>query len=268
MTGAPPRPVPDSPDLGALVRRHDPDRYFCALFAAAAGRSTLFTLYAFNHELARACEVTREPGLALIRLQWWREVVEGAARAHEVAAPLHAAVRDGHLDAGLLLAMVEAREAEAEGGFATLEAWQGWLSHGAGALAVAAGQALGAPPAALERLRALGAGYGIAGQLRNIHALAASGRCLLPKDVLADHGLSAQDVIGGRADTLPAVRARLAKVGLATLGPAARIGRAWCAAGLPAVLGRLDLRYPQRPARLRGGVERGRVVAGALAGRC
>ena len=74
--------------LADLVRRHDPDRYFCTLFAPAAAREALFTLYAFNHELARAREVTREPGLALIRLQWWREVVEGAVRQHEVARPL------------------------------------------------------------------------------------------------------------------------------------------------------------------------------------
>ncbi|MGD0108468.1 MAG: squalene/phytoene synthase family protein [Rhodopila sp.] len=65
--------------IAALVRRHDPDRFLTALFAPPERRHALLTLYAFNHELARAREVASEPALALIRLQWWREVVEGAS---------------------------------------------------------------------------------------------------------------------------------------------------------------------------------------------
>ena len=38
----------------ALVRRHDPDRFLTALFAPPDRRDALLTLYAFNHELARA----------------------------------------------------------------------------------------------------------------------------------------------------------------------------------------------------------------------
>jgi len=71
-----------------LVRRHDPDRFLTALFAPPRCRDALLTLYAFDHELARAREVTSEPHLVLIRLHWWREVVEGERRRHEVATPL------------------------------------------------------------------------------------------------------------------------------------------------------------------------------------
>jgi len=47
-----------------MVRRVDPDRYLTALFAPPARREALFTLYAFNHELARAREVVpRDVGL-------------------------------------------------------------------------------------------------------------------------------------------------------------------------------------------------------------
>ena len=60
------------------VRRHDPDRYLSALFAPAERRPLLFALYAFNHELARVAERVREPMLGEIRLEWWREAVEGA----------------------------------------------------------------------------------------------------------------------------------------------------------------------------------------------
>ena len=100
--------------IAALVRRHDPDRFLTALFAPPEQRDALLTLYAFNHELARAREVVSEPPLALIRLQWWREVVEGAPRRHEVAEPLRAAIDAGQLERDDLLAMIDAREAEAE----------------------------------------------------------------------------------------------------------------------------------------------------------
>ena len=69
--------------LVVFVRRHDPDRFLSALFAPPEKRPALLALYAFNHELARAREAAREPALALIRLHWWREVVQGAPRQHE-----------------------------------------------------------------------------------------------------------------------------------------------------------------------------------------
>ena len=255
--------------LGPLLRRHDPDRYLCALFAPPPRREALFTLYAFNHELARACEVTREPGLALIRLHWWREVVEGAQRTHEVATPLGAALAAGALQPEILVAMVEARETEAEAEFPTLAAWCAWLEHGAGSLAVAAAQLLQAPPAALARMRALGTGCGIAGQLRNLPVLAASGRCLLPHETLAQHGLSADAILAGVAPAaLRPVLADLAQAGQGLLGGAQSCGRAWVAAGLPAVLARRDLQRGGPSARTRGIGDRAAVMRSALRSRC
>src|SRR4051794_18666354 len=137
--------------IATLVRRHDPDRFLTALFAPSERRDALLTLYAFNHELARAREAVSEPGLALIRLQWWREVVEGAPRRHPVATPLAAAIAAGLFDIGDLLAIIDAREIEAEPLIETLAAWRDYLSGGAGGLAVAAGRLLGAPdPEALR----------------------------------------------------------------------------------------------------------------------
>ena len=75
-----------------LVREADKDRFLATLFAPAAQRPALFALYAFNAEIARVRDVAREPMPGEIRLQWWREVVEGGrseeARAHPVAAAL------------------------------------------------------------------------------------------------------------------------------------------------------------------------------------
>src|ERR1700753_1946922 len=78
--------------LATSVRAADPDRYFATLFAPAPQRPFLFALYAFNAEVARVAESVREPMLGAIRLEWWRETAEGAARGtprnHDVAQGL------------------------------------------------------------------------------------------------------------------------------------------------------------------------------------
>src|SRR5271154_6542028 len=179
--------------IAELVRRHDPDRFLTALFAPPNRRDALLALYAFNHELARAREVASEPPMALIRLQWWREVVEGEPKRHEVASPVFEAIAAGALRPTDLLPIIEAREAEAYADFETLADWRTWLLTGAGGLAVAAAAALGA--AEPERLRPFGAAYGVAGLSRAAGVLATQGTCLLPRDVLTHHGLSPEAFI-------------------------------------------------------------------------
>jgi phytoene synthase len=232
--------------IAALVRRHDPDRFLTALFAPAERRDALLVLYAFNHELARAREVVSEPPLALIRLQWWREVVEGEPRRHEIASPLSEAIAAGALDPGLLLPLIEAREAEAHDDFETLADWRGWLLAGAGGLAVAAAAALGAPQPGV--VRPFGAAYGVAGLLRASGMLAVQGRCLLPHDLLARHGLSPEGFIHDPgAASARAALAELVREGQALLeaSPGA-VPREAVPAALPAVLARRDLlRWPE-----------------------
>jgi phytoene synthase len=254
--------------ITTLVRRHDPDRFLTALFAPPDRREVLLALYAFNHELARAREVASEPPLALIRLQWWREVVEGEAKRHEVATPLSAAISAGLLVPTHLLPMIEAREIEVYGEFETMADWYAWLLLGAGGVAVAAAAALGAKEPEVARL--FGAAYGLSGVLRATGVLAAQGACLLPRDVLARHGLSAEAFIAdpgseaGRVALMDLVgegQALLAK------GRRGAVPRPAVAAVLPAVLARRDLaRWPAVAVPRRLG-DRLAVVLAGVAGR-
>jgi phytoene synthase len=254
--------------IAALVRRHDPDRFLTALFAPPGRRDALLTLYAFNHELARAREVASEPPLALIRLQWWREVVEGEPKRHEVASPLSEAIAAGALDPAHLLPIIEAREAEAYADFETLADWHAWLLAGAGGLAAAAAAALGAENP--DAFRPFGAAYGIAGLTRTTGALASKAACLLPRDLLAKHGLSPEAFIDDPAS--PAARAAqhdIVRQGQTLLADAARtlIPRTAIAAALPAVLARRDLaRWPSLATPRRLG-DRLAVIAAGLSGR-
>ncbi|MBP0492937.1 squalene/phytoene synthase family protein [Pararoseomonas indoligenes] len=228
---------PDQPSLAEFARRHDPDRFLCALFAPAASREAIFTLIAFNHELARAREAAREPMMVLIRLQWWRDAVEEAvarrpARRHEVAGPVSRAIANGSLDPAALLAMIDAREGDetGEGAPPLPERLRGT----AGALAAETGRLLGAPPERMEGLRLLGTAYGFGGTLRSLSALAAQGRDPLPE--------GADPVDAGRV---------LARKGLSILdaGRKAAVGlpRGAVAAALPAVLAQRDLQRVLSP---------------------
>ena len=258
----------DLSPAGLIVQRHDPDRFLTALFAPPARRETLFVLYAVNHELARAREVVSNPMLALIRLQWWREVAEGARRRHEVAGPLGEALDSGRLLPADILGMIEGREAET-GPIEDMAAFQDYARAAFGGVAVAAGRALGGDGAVLDGLRDLGAAYGVAGVLRSVPALARQGRCVLPLDALSAAGLSEAELgSSAAAGALAPVRAVLAGIGRQWLA-AGREMRLPCnviAAALPAVLARRDLRHPGQGAR-RGIADRIAVATAAMLGR-
>ena len=256
--------MPDA--LIDFVRHHDPDRFLTALFAPPAKRGALLTLYAFNHELARAREAVTEPALAIIRLHWWREVVEGAEKRHEVATELTAAIRAGNLVPADLLALIDARETEADPSIPTLADWRVYINGNAGGLAVAAGRLLGAPEP--ESLRPLGAAYGVAGLLRSVPALARQGRCLLPDDLLAAQGLTAEEVIL-HPDAAAPVLASLLMEGNVLLekGRGLRLPRFAIAAALPAVLARRDMARLSTPVQGRGVADRLAVMLAAITGR-
>jgi 15-cis-phytoene synthase len=251
--------------IAGLVRRHDPDRFLTALFAPPDRRDALLALYAFNHELARAREAVSEPPLALIRLQWWREVVEGAVRRHPVVDLLHAAIETGALARDDLLAMIDAREAEAEPGFATTDEWRGYLFGSAGGLAVAAGRLLGAPD--VETFRPLGAAYGLAGVLRSIPAHARRHRCLLPRDRLAEHALTPEQLIAEPTSPRVLALARMLAAEGTRLLRHMHLPRSAIAAALPAVLARRDLRRAPAFPIERGFGDRAAVVFAAIRGR-
>jgi phytoene synthase len=102
------------------VRAADRDRFLAALFAPEPQRRDLLALLAFDIELARTRTVTREPMLACIRLEWWREAVTEAAgagipRAQPIVESLSETVRRHELAPHRLVALIDAHEEEVDG---------------------------------------------------------------------------------------------------------------------------------------------------------
>jgi phytoene/squalene synthetase len=162
----------------ALVERGDPDRFLAVMAAPMAARARLFPLYAFNLEVARAPWVTKEPMIAEMRLQWWRDVVaETAPRAHEVAGPFHALIGAASLPVEVIDRLIAARQWDIyRDAFADEAALDTYLDDTAGGLMWLAARALGASDQAEVAVRSYGWAAGLAGFLRAVPELEARGR--------------------------------------------------------------------------------------------
>jgi phytoene/squalene synthetase len=161
----------------ALVARGDPDRFAAVMAAPRAARAPLLVLYAWNLEVARAPWVSAEPMIGEMRLQWWRDVLEGPRRAHEVAGPLHDLIRDHGLPVAVMDALVAARGWDlARAPHADEAALTAYLQATGGGLMWLAARALGAPDAVEGKVRAFGCAAGLASYLVAVPALEARGR--------------------------------------------------------------------------------------------
>jgi 15-cis-phytoene synthase len=103
----------------AFVREQDKDRYLATLYAPETARQNLFSLYAFDTELARIPGLVSEPAIGEIRLQWWRDTISsiytGASQDHPVAIELVKAVQTARWPGHALQDMIDARSASLHG---------------------------------------------------------------------------------------------------------------------------------------------------------
>src|ERR1044072_2708953 len=108
--------------------------YLATLFAPSDKRGSLFVLYAFNAEIGGVRERAREPMPGEIRLQWWRDVINGERMGEAAAKPGAAAVTGTiarfSLPNARLLDLIEARAFDLyDDPMPTLEALEGYVRH-------------------------------------------------------------------------------------------------------------------------------------------
>ena len=181
-------------EFGVRLRDGDPDRFESALFAEPDVRERLFTLYAFNLELAnaawRATLRVSEPQIGAMRLRFWLDVIaeayDGAPpRAHEIAEPLNVLIHETRPDRAPLERLVEARLRDLDPSpMQDFTALYDYVDETAGSLMRVAVQ-IATPPERrsheLDRVAAdLGAAQGVARLFEATPALGAQSRLLLP----------------------------------------------------------------------------------------
>lgn len=188
-----PQSTPTDQDYCASqLRTLDRERYLIALTAGKKHRDALLALLAFNVELAQSTLVVSDPMLGMIRLAWWREVLDEIygnteVRKHPVALALAQAVRTHSIPRTMLEPMIDARSLDLEAlPFAEATDMLSYCRQTSGQLMQAAMQLLGTPH---EAAMPLGTAWGLLGQVRSLGFHAARGRCIMPETTLKAHGL-------------------------------------------------------------------------------
>lgn len=187
-----------------LLRELNRTAWLAAMFAPQALRHHLHALHAFAHELQRVPLIVSEPALGEIRLQWWREVVDGDRTGEAAANPVSAALLETMAVCGLpkaaLAGMIEARRFDLYADpMPALNDLEGYCGETQSALFRLAAIALcdGEEPGAADACGHAGVALGIVRILQDLPFHAARGRCYVPKDILARNGALVEAVAAG-----------------------------------------------------------------------
>jgi 15-cis-phytoene synthase len=202
-----------------VVGEADKERFLASLFAPADRRPSLFALFAFNTEVARVREVAREALAGEVRLQWWRDTLEGRAhgevRANPVADALLDTIARHKLPIASLLRLIDARGFDLyDDPMPSQTAFETYARDTSSLLielaaAILCGNEVDLGETALHA----GIAYAVTGLLRALPVHAARGQIYLPRDVLDRHGVSSGDILAGKSsDALRAALAELRQV--------------------------------------------------------
>lgn len=185
-----------------LVRSADRDRFVATLFAPAHNRDALYAFYAFNAEVAHVRGRAREATAGEIRLQWWREVLQGErhgeAMASPVAASLLKTIETHRLPLNAMLALLEARRFDLyDEPMRTVAEVEDYALKTTSAVIAVAAQILGVDAAAAAR--PAGLAYALTELLAAVPGHAARRQLYLPVELLDRHGVAAAEVLASRS---------------------------------------------------------------------
>ncbi|KAJ7558011.1 hypothetical protein O6H91_04G021300 [Diphasiastrum complanatum] len=100
------------------VRTYDYENYLCLLQLPEKLRTAAFAIRAFNVEIAKVKESAHETNLALMRLLWWQEAINGiyakSPVGHPVVKALEYITQEHRLNKHWFSRIIEARIADAE----------------------------------------------------------------------------------------------------------------------------------------------------------
>ncbi len=198
------------------ARAGDLDRYLSALLSPRDVRQDLITLTAFLGEIARIPEVVSEPMMGEVRLQWWRDVLEGERTEESSGSPIADALLDTIARHSLPLdafhAILEARSTELVPRITESEEdLEAYLDCTDGSAFALAARILGAgeDPAVAELCQAAGRSYGRIRLLRAFPASLAKGRNPLPLGGNSDWTAAVAPHLAEARDSLEEARRRL-----------------------------------------------------------
>lgn len=189
----------------ATLRDTDRDRYLACLLSPADRRNALAALYAFNAEIARIRDSVREALPGEVRMQWWRDLIDGNphgdSQSHPVAAALLTTIEQYRLPRPVLANMIEARIFDLyDDLFEDRNALEGYAGETASALIQLASLVLSAEDAvsSAEGAGHAGVAQAMVGMLLLMPLHRRRGQVYIPADMLAAAGLDRETFLEGK----------------------------------------------------------------------
>ena len=196
-----------------LVRTHDFARYAASLFVPAGARRGLLALYAFNVEISRVRDTVSQALPGEIRLQWWRDMLEGAGHGgvegNPVAAELLRAIGQWNLPVEPLSRLIDEHVFDLYNDpMPTLTALEGYANDTSAELFALATRIMGPPSEATDHLaRHAGLAEGFARVIAALPRDAAHRQLFVPLQLLQANGSGQEPVFAGKET--PNLRAAL-----------------------------------------------------------
>jgi 15-cis-phytoene synthase len=199
---------PDYAYCEDLLRHGDSDRWLASLFIPQDRRRHIHALYAFSLEIARVKEIVSEPLLGEIRIQWWRDALDGKnagdARANPVSAALLDTIARFDLPNAPLRELIQARLRDLYGdkmeSVSTLESYLDATCANLFrvAMLILDGEAVAA---GFGTAGDAGIAYGLTGLMRSLPWQSAWGEHFVPAEILNAHGVEAEKFAARQASS-------------------------------------------------------------------
>jgi 15-cis-phytoene synthase len=196
-----------------LVRAHDFLRYASTLFVPAAQRRALLAVYAFNVEISRVHEQVSQPLPGEIRLQWWTDMLAGAAHGgvegNPVAAEVLLAIRNRRLPVERLSRLIDEHQFDLYNDpMPTKAALEGYINDTSSALFSLGAAIAGVQSDEIDHLaRHAGLAQGMARVMAALPLDASRRQLFVPLQWLESHGSDIEEVFAGKET--PKLRAAL-----------------------------------------------------------
>ena len=192
-----------------LINKFDHDRYLTILYAPEEKRESLAALYAFNYEISRIREVVSEPMLGEIRLQWWREAIDGIyqgeIRSHDIMPSLAAAITEHELSRDILMAIIDGKAQDIyDENPENMTALEDYISMTAGNLSCLAAHILGQRDID-DLAKRLGLAWGYVGLIRAVTYHLSLKKSFIPLDLIDKYNIDSKFLSQDQPENMKAI---------------------------------------------------------------
>ncbi|EDO35447.1 predicted protein, partial [Nematostella vectensis] len=188
-----------------LVRRIDYENFLCSLLIPKSSRNSVFSIRAFNAELAQVRDSVSERDIGRMRMQFWKDTLQSIykAKRNVFFYLCLQAVEKHKLSKMWFTRMIEARVRGQESNlneraYPNIKSLETYAENSAPSGLYLTLESLGVKDVNADHAAShVGKAFGIVTLLRATPYHGNRGKVLLPNDILIKHGVSHQDIIRG-----------------------------------------------------------------------